>query len=29
MDRNWVTPDYKLLRLASIDDAMRGFTRGL
>ena len=29
MDRNWVTPDYKLLRFASIDDAMRGFTRGL
>ncbi len=29
MDRDWVTPDYTLLRLASIDDAMRGFTRGL
>ncbi len=29
MDRDWVTPNYKLLRLASIDDAMRGFTQGL
>ncbi len=29
MDRDWVTPHYTLLRLASIDDAMRGFTQGL
>lgn len=29
MDRDWVTPDYHLLRMASIDDAMRGFTEGL
>jgi putative nucleotidyltransferase with HDIG domain len=29
MDGNWVTPDFKLLRFASIDDAMRGFTASL
>ncbi len=29
MDRDWVTADYTLLRLASINDAMRGFTQGL
>jgi serine phosphatase RsbU (regulator of sigma subunit) len=29
MARDWVTPDYHLLRLASIDEAMRGFTQGL
>jgi putative nucleotidyltransferase with HDIG domain len=29
MDRDWVTLDYRLLWLASIDDAMRGFTQGL
>jgi len=29
MERDWMTPDYQLLRLASIDDAMRGFTPGL
>jgi putative nucleotidyltransferase with HDIG domain len=29
MDRDWVTSDYQVLRLASIDDAMRGFTHGL
>jgi putative nucleotidyltransferase with HDIG domain len=29
MDRDWVTSDYHLLRLASIDDAMRSFTEGL
>jgi putative nucleotidyltransferase with HDIG domain len=29
IESDWVTPDYQLLRLASIDDAMRGFTRGL
>ncbi len=28
MDPNWVSPNYKLLRFASIDDAMRGFTQG-
>ena len=29
MDPNWVSPHYKLLRFASIDDAMQGFTRRL
>ena len=29
MERDWVTPDYQVLRLASIDEAMRGFTQGV
>lgn len=29
MNRAWLGPDYQLLWLTSIDDAMRGFTRGL
>ena len=29
MGRNWLTPGYQLLRLASIDEATRGFTQGL
>lgn len=29
MDRDWESSDYQLLRLASIDDAMRGLTQGL
>jgi putative nucleotidyltransferase with HDIG domain len=29
MDRDWLTPDYHLLRFASIDEAMSGITSGL
>lgn len=29
MDRDWLSPEYQLLRLASIDNAMRGFTEAL
>jgi len=28
MDRDWVASDYQVLRVASIDNAMRGFTQG-